>query len=77
MFPNSLLTYLMILARKEGFYALAVLGSGVVNVTLNYKLIPIWAARGAAFATLLTEFILCVWLSIGLKRHWRKVTACE
>jgi len=40
-----------------------------VNVALNFYLIPSMGVEGAAWATVLTEVLLCGILSCGLRRE--------
>jgi O-antigen/teichoic acid export membrane protein len=43
----------------------------LINVGLNSVAIPIWSAKGAAVTTVITEIILCVWITALLAREFR------
>lgn len=44
--------------KKESIYLLATCISALLNITLNFILIPIWGINAAAFTTLLSEIIM-------------------
>ncbi|MBL4681061.1 MAG: oligosaccharide flippase family protein [Pseudomonadales bacterium] len=64
--PNSILTQGAIALNKEKFYGLMALAAMVVNLILNYVLIPEYGASGAAWATLVTEGVLFLGLVIAM-----------
>lgn len=45
---------------KEGLYLLCEVSGAVLNVCLNFLMIPFWKSFGAGFATLLTEFAFAI-----------------
>lgn len=46
--------------KKESIYLIATCISALLNITLNFILIPIWGINAAAFTTLLAEIIMCL-----------------
>lgn len=58
MFTNYLLTHALIALDRPRLYALATLCGLAVNLAINLVLIPRLGIEGAAWATVLTEFVL-------------------
>ena len=57
---NRLINYSMIgLGRQKYYFYYTLIGS-VINICVNFYLIPIYGALGAVFATLLTEFVVFI-----------------
>lgn len=69
--PNYVLTQGAIALNRERFYALAACLAAGVNIGLNWLLIPSHGALGAAWATLATEAVLGLILSVGMWRWLR------
>ena len=67
--PNTVLTQAAIAQNKERVYAVAAGTGAVVNIGLNWILIPQFGAFGAAWATIATEGNLSLFLLWGL---WRR-----
>ena len=66
--PNYVLTQGAIALNKEVFYAGVASAAAIVNVLLNFWLIPNHGAIGAAWATLATEGVLIVFLMLGMRK---------
>ncbi|KKG31710.1 flippase [Methanosarcina mazei] len=68
--------------KKTKFIALINMGTAVLNIILNYLLIPIWGIKGAAIATLIGSFIAFYINQVLSQRYypiiysWRKTTYC-
>ncbi|MHA1568036.1 MAG: flippase [Alphaproteobacteria bacterium] len=60
IYPNYLLTHLLIAHRRQNAYARIVGLCALLNVALNALLIPLLGLIGAAIATVLTEGLLLV-----------------
>lgn len=58
--PNSLLTMACIAKSLEWKYAFATVFCAILNVMMNFYLIPAYGPQGAAIATILTEAVLFV-----------------
>ena len=43
------------------------LSAAIINIVLNYILIPVWGASGAAFASLITQIMTCILLPAIIK----------
>jgi O-antigen/teichoic acid export membrane protein len=68
IYPNYLLTHLLIAGGRQNRYAWIVIACAAANVLLNLTLIPWWRINGAALATGLTEAVL-------LAASWRTLRA--
>jgi O-antigen/teichoic acid export membrane protein len=70
IFPNYILTQGVIAINKEINYAKIVVLVALLNIVLNLWLIPDFGARGAAYATIFSEGVLCLGLGWILWREW-------
>ena len=70
IFPNYILTQGAIAVNKEINYAKVVVLVALLNIVLNVWLIPDFGARGAAYATIFSEGVLCLGLGWILWREW-------
>lgn len=72
---TSLVVYSAILSsigkKQVKIAAIITLIGFVINVILNYYLIPIFAVNGAAISTLLTYILITISVYISLKKHKR------
>ncbi|GJL77298.1 MAG: capsular polysaccharide biosynthesis protein [Nitrospinaceae bacterium] len=66
MIPNLVLTQGALAINREKFYALGACGAALLNMILNYFLIPVYGARGAAFGTIATEAFLLAFMGSGI-----------
>ena len=55
---NTLRSNYLIPNKKDLVFILAAFGGAVVNFSLNIFLIPLYGAKGAVFATIVTEFLV-------------------
>ncbi len=67
--PNGVLTQAAIAQNIEHLYAVAAGVAALVNIGLNFLLIPRFGGLGAAWATIVTEAFLTGFLIFGLKRY--------
>ncbi|MFK3799877.1 lipopolysaccharide biosynthesis protein [Pseudomonas sp. NPDC088444] len=67
--PNYVLEQNAIATQHERLLAISFLLALTVNVILNFYLIPVIGVEGAAWATILTEVVLCAVLTCGLRRE--------
>lgn len=67
--PNTVLTQAAIAKNRERLYAVAAGIGALLNIGLNWMLIPQFGGLGAAWSTIATEGILGVFLLWGL---WRR-----
>lgn len=49
---------IMLPSKREIYFVRACIAAAIINIVLNYVLIPLWGANGAAFTTLLAHVIL-------------------
>lgn len=73
--PNAILTQLAIATNREKCYAFAACFSAILNILLNFFLVPTHGTRGAAWATILTEAGLGLVLYIVMVRQ-NNIPAC-
>jgi O-antigen/teichoic acid export membrane protein len=66
MIPNLVLTQGALAINREKYYAVSACGAALLNIGLNYFLIPIYGARGAAFGTIATEVFLLAFMGYGI-----------
>jgi len=67
--PNAVLTQLAIATNRERCYAWAACFSALLNISLNFALVPAHGIRGAAWATIVTEAGLGLALYLGMSRR--------
>lgn len=60
---------LFIAIGKEKYPTIAAMVSAVVNLALNYFLIPVWGATGAAIATAISEFLVTAILAFFVAKN--------
>lgn len=77
LLPNFILTQGIIAQNGEKYYAVAAVGCALFNVGLNLLLIPAYAAKGAALATVATEALLTLLAGIWLVRRRRSGMAMQ
>jgi len=68
---SSFLSSIYMVAKKNRVSMLTVLAGAVINVTLNFTLVPLYGALGAAFATFISCFIVFILRAITTKRFIR------
>jgi O-antigen/teichoic acid export membrane protein len=66
MVPNLVLTQGALAINREKYYALGACGAALLNMALNYYLIPVYGAKGAAFGTISTEVFLLAFMGYGI-----------
>ena len=59
-FANVVRTQVLIPRKLDKEFITSVLIGAILNIIGNYFLIPIYSSMGAAFSTLMTEFIVCL-----------------
>ncbi len=64
--PNGVLTQGIVARNRERYYAFAAGGAALLNIGLNFVLIPAFGGMGAAWATIATEGFLGVFLLVGV-----------
>jgi len=69
IYPNYLLTHLLLAHREQNFYAIATGVLAVVNIAANAALITWLGIYGAAIATVLTEALLFAFCVRRLRRR--------
>lgn len=65
-----LASQLLITLNKEKQSLIATITAAIVNLCLNWFLITQYGGAGAAFATILSEFVVCIMSLIFLRRHF-------
>jgi len=66
MIPNIVLTQAALAIDRENHYALGAICAALLNIALNFWLIPIYGPKGAAIGTLITEAFLLVFIGSGI-----------
>ncbi len=74
-------TSVLLLHKEEKYILLSTIVSAAVNVGLNFLLIPIWKEQGAAFTTIVAEFIVML-MAICFSRKYCRLgdlskTVCQ
>jgi len=73
MIPNLVLTQGALAINRENYYALGACGAALLNMVLNYFLIPVYGAKGAAFGTIVTEAFLLAFMGAGIYSwYWKR-----
>ena len=73
MIPNLVFTQSALAINREKYYALGACLAALSNIALNYYLIPLYGAKGAAFGTLITEAFLLTFLAWGIfSWYWKR-----
>jgi len=72
MIPNIVLTQAALAINRENYYALGAVSAALLNITLNYFLIPVYGPRGAAIGTVFTEAFLLVFIGSGIVSWYLK-----
>ena len=73
MIPNLVFTQSALAINREKYYALGACLAALSNIALNYYLIPLYGAKGAAFGTLITEAFLLTFLAWGIYSwYWKR-----
>jgi len=68
MVPNIVLTQAALAANQEKRYAWGASAGAMLNIVLNFILIPLYGALGAVIGTLVTEGFLFLFIGIGVYR---------
>lgn len=66
MIPNIVLTQAALSIDRENHYALGAILAALLNIALNYFLIPMHGPKGAAIGTIFTEAFLLVFMGWGI-----------
>jgi len=66
MIPNLVLTQGSLAINQENHYAVGACLSALLNVGLNFYLIPLYGAKGAAMGTVFTEAFLLLFIGAGI-----------
>ncbi len=72
MIPNLALTQGTLAINKENYYALGACLAALLNVALNFYLIPLYGAKGAAVGTVFTEAFLLLFIGAGIYSWYLK-----
>lgn len=60
-----------IIPRKlDSIYLVSVVAAAIMNILLNLLFIPFWGIVGAAVASVLSEFVVCIYQSIRIKESF-------
>jgi len=72
MIPNIVLTQAALAINRENHYALGAISAALLNIALNFFLIPIYGPKGAAIGTIFTEAFLLVFIGSGIVSWYSK-----
>ena len=62
---------LLLMTGRQGAFGILNFGAVIINVILNFMLVPLWHAQGAAIATLATNAILTMVVIVVAVKHMR------
>ena len=68
---NAFRTQFILPKKMDNLYLKSVLYAAVINIVLNAILIPGWSAIGAAIASIIAEFLICIYQSIKIRKFFR------
>lgn len=68
-FANVIRTQYLIPNKKDNVYIIAVIVGALVNIAVNFILIPICQSIGAAVATVCAEAAVCIMQCIGIRKE--------
>ena len=71
MIPNLVLTQATLAINREIFYAKINCVAALANIGLNFYLIPVMGAKGAAIGTIITEGLVMILIGGGIFL-WRR-----
>lgn len=61
VYPGYLMTQSLVILGKQRGYLYVTISAAIINVILNFFFIPLWQAKGAAAATIITEaLVTCI-----------------
>lgn len=69
-------------ARRTVAVGVVTMGAALLNLLLNWLLVPVWGASGAAFSTLICYFLTCVTFYLASRRsgkiefYWLHILKC-
>lgn len=69
-FGNVFRTQYILPRKMDSVYLVSVAGAAAVNIILNLLMIPRFGAIGAAVASLISEFVICIYQSIRIRRDF-------
>lgn len=72
---NAFRTQFILPKRMDSLYIRSVLYAAVINIVLNAILIPSYSIVGAAAASVIAEFVICIYQSVKIRRYfnYRKI----
>ncbi len=70
-FGNVFRTQYILPRKMDSVYLVSVAGAAAVNIVLNLLMIPHFGAIGAAVASLISEFVICIYQSVRIRRDFR------
>ncbi len=69
VYPGYLMTQSLVILGKQRGYLAATISAAIINIVLNCLFIPIWQAKGAATATIITEAAVACIAGFIIIRH--------
>lgn len=69
-FGNAFRTLFILPRKMDNLYLKSVLLAALTNIVLNTLLIPRWGAIGAAIASVLAEFLICVYQTYKIREYF-------
>jgi len=71
VYPGYLMTQSLVILGKQRGYLVVTISAAVINVVLNCLFIPLWQAKGAAVATIITEAVVTCIAGFIIIRHMK------
>ncbi len=71
VYPGYLMTQSLVILGKQRAYLVATISAAIINIALNCFFIPLWQAKGAAAATIITEAAMACIAAFIIIRHMK------
>jgi len=71
VYPGYLMTQSLVILGKQRAYLVATISAAIINIALNCFFIPLWQAKGAAAATIITEAAVACIAAFIIIRHMK------
>lgn len=68
-FANVIRTQYLIPRKKDRIYITSVIMGAIVNLIINFLLIPQFASIGAAIGTLIAEITVCIYQAVSIRKE--------
>lgn len=77
LFVANIISYVLAAAERVNYVMYANMISVVINIGLNFLLIPIWGSKGAAFAVLTCAIVQSIYIYSTFKFYFKGMTSLK